>query len=176
MTRATHLAYHRDMRNNAIHFLLTILMIVGGYSKVIDAEQTSPPGKFSVADLQKLKWIEGTWRGTGDVVSPFFERYRFENETTLAVDSFTDETLTKVEDTSRFELKDGQFGNGGDGSRWAATTIDYLGVTFVPFAKAKNTFRWQRESDHLWTAVLQWPASDGKPARQRIYKMERWPK
>jgi len=159
-----------------MHFILTILMIVVCYSQVFDAEQTPPPGKFSVADLQKLKWIEGTWRGTGDVESPFFERYRFENETTLAVDSFTDETLTKVEDTTRFALKDGQFGNGGEGSRWVATTIDYLGVTFVPFVKARNTFRWQHESDNLWTAILQWPASDGKPARQRFYKMERWPK
>jgi hypothetical protein len=164
------------MRSKAIYFLLVILMIVGSSSQVTDAEQTPAPGKFSVADLQKLKWIEGTWRGTGDVESPFFERYRFENETTLAVDSFTDETLTKVEDTTRFELKDGQFGNGGDGSRWAATTIDYLGVTFVPFVKARNTFRWQREADNLWSATLQWPAADGKPARKRIYKMERWPK
>ena len=129
-------------------------MIVVCYSQVIDAEQTPPPGKFSVADLQKLKWIEGTWRGTGDVESPFFERYRFENETTLAVDSFTDGTLTKVEDTTRFALKDGQFGNDGEGSRWVATTIDYLGVTFVPFVKARNTFRWQHVASNVGPARL----------------------
>ena len=132
--------------------------------------------KFSVSDLEKLRWIEGTWRGTGDVEAPFFERYRFESPTTLAVDSFTDETLSKVEDTTRFELKDGQFGNGGEGSRWTASSMDYQGVNFVPIVKARNSFRWQRESDNTWTAILKWPPAQGKPGRQRVYKMERWPK
>ena len=78
------------------------------------------------------------WRGTGDVESPFFERYRFENETTLAVDSFTDETLMKVEDTTRFVLKDGQFGNGGEGSRWVATRIDLSRSDLCPFCKGQE--------------------------------------
>ena len=111
-----------------------------------------------------------------DVSAPFFERYRFENATTLVVDSFFDEKLTTVEDTTRFELKDGQFGNAGEGSRWTATLIDYQGITFEPIAIAKNSYKWQRESDNSWTAILRWPASEGKPARQRVYKMERWPK
>jgi hypothetical protein len=137
--------------------------------------QTSAPKKFSVADLEKLRWIEGTWRGTGDA-APFFERYRFENGSTLAVESYTDEKLTTVEDTTRFELKDGDFTNGGDGSRWIATMIDYQGVNFDPLVKAKNSFRWQRENDKTWTAIMTWPPLDGKPSRQRVYKMERWPR
>jgi len=156
-------------------FVLVLGLIITSHS--LDA-QTPQPKKFSGADLEKLKWIEGTWRGTGDVEAPFFERYRFENETTLAVDSFTDEKLTKVEDTTRFELKDGQFtnGGGGDGARWSAILIDYQGITFEPLVKAKNSFRWQRESENMWTAILNWPPSEGKPGRQRVYKMERWPK
>jgi hypothetical protein len=137
--------------------------------------QTSATKKFTNADLSKLKWIEGTWRGTGDVEKPFFERYRFENETTLAVDSFPDEKLSTVEDTTRFELKDGQFGNGGDGSRWAASVIDEQGITFEPIAKAKNSFRWQRDSDKSWKAILKWPAMNDKPPREKVYTMERWP-
>src|SRR5215470_15787903 len=70
------------------------------------APSPSPQAKFSVSDLEKLRWIEGTWRGTGDVEAPFFERYKFENPSTLAVDSFTDASLTKVEETTKFELKD----------------------------------------------------------------------
>ena len=136
----------------------------------------APAAKFSAADLEKLRWIEGTWRGTGDVEAPFFERYRFESPTTLAVDGFTDETLTKVDDTTRFELKDGQFGNGGEGSRWTASALDYQSITFVPLVKAKNSFRWQRESNNTWTAILNWPPEQGKPGRQRVYKMEKWPK
>src|SRR5882757_937420 len=71
------------------------------------------PIKITPADLAKLKWIEGSWRGTGGG-PPFFERYKFENDSTLAVESLADESLSKVNDVSRFELKDGQFA-GSDG-------------------------------------------------------------
>jgi hypothetical protein len=161
--------------------ICTLILVVLGVAWLQGPAQTptstqTPQTKFSVSDLEKLRWIEGTWRGTGDVEKPFFERYRFESPTILAVDNFTDETLTKVEETTRFELKDGQFGNGGEDSRWAASSIDYMGVNFLPIAKARNSFRWQRESDNTWTAIITWQPAEGKPGRQRVYKMERWPK
>ncbi|HET9786301.1 MAG TPA: hypothetical protein VFP47_04160 [Pyrinomonadaceae bacterium] len=116
-----------------------------------------------------MRWIEGTWRGSGVDQAPFFERYRFENESTLAVDSFPDEKLDKVEDTSRFELKDGRFGNEG----YVASSIDDNGINFEPAGKSKNSFRWERVSDNAWKATLKWPAEGNKPARERIYNMER---
>jgi hypothetical protein len=137
---------------------------------------TAPqPKRVTADDLKKLRWIEGAWRGMGDAQEPFFERYRFENDTTLAVESFKDETLSKSDDVTRFELKDGVFGGGGDGARWAATGLDDNSVTFSPVAKARNTFRWQRESADVWKAVLDYPAGGDKPARQRVYRMERLP-
>jgi len=54
------------------------------------------PAKLTAEDLKKLRWIEGTWRGTGVNQPAFFERYRWENDTTLAVDSFENEKLEKV--------------------------------------------------------------------------------
>jgi hypothetical protein len=138
-------------------------------------QQASQPKRVTASDLKKLRWIEGAWRGTGDVEEPFFERYRFENETTLAVESFKDQTLSKADDVTKFELIDGVFGNRGEGSRWAATELDDNSITFSPVAKARNTFRWQRESANVWKAVIDYPASDGKPARQRVYRMERLP-
>jgi hypothetical protein len=137
--------------------------------------QPATPARVSAADLSKLRWIEGTWRGTGDVEAPFFERYRFENDSTLAVDGFEDETVGKVTEMTRFELKGGEFGGGGEGSRWAASELTDDSVTFIPVRGARNSFRWQKESDGTWKAVLDWPASNDKPARRRVYKMERWP-
>lgn len=126
-------------------------------------------------ELKQLRWIEGSWRGTGDVDKPFYERYRFEDDFTLLVESFDDETFGKVTEVTRFKLKDGVFGNEGDGPRWGASELDDHSITFVPVERARNTFRWQRERADLWKAVLDWPAADGKPARQRVYRMERWP-
>lgn len=128
------------------------------------------------ADLAKLRWIEGSWRGTGDIDKPFYERYKFENETTLAMESFDDDKFSKATDGSRFELKDGEFGSSGpDGSRSAASAIDANSVTFEPVAKSRNSFRFERESENSWKAILTWPATDKAPAGQRIYKLERWP-
>jgi hypothetical protein len=130
---------------------------------------------ISAADLKKLRWIEGSWRGTGDVEKPFYERYRFENDSTLVVESFDDEKLGKVTDVTRFELKDGTFGNASETSRWAATDLRDDSVTFEPVKGARNSFRWQRESANVWKATLNWPALGDKPARQRVYLMERLP-
>jgi len=51
------------------------------------------PKQITPANLAKLHWIEGTWRGTGGDVPPFYERYKFENDSTLVVETLTDETF-----------------------------------------------------------------------------------
>jgi hypothetical protein len=155
-------------------FVITLLLIgLGCTSKSADQLQ---PKKLTVADLQKLRWIEGTWRCTGEVDKPFFERYHFESDSVLAVDSFEDETLAKVTDTTRFELKDGEFGGGSSGSRYVAVGLDDRSIEFGPALKVRNGFRWERESQDLWKATILLPATKDKPARETIYKMERWPK
>src|SRR5829696_7538655 len=89
-----------------------LVLLFAACQRSPDAQTNRSDAKnFSTADIAKLRWIEGTWRGSGTDQAPFFERYRFENESTLAVDSFPNEKLDKIGETSRFELKDGQFGN-----------------------------------------------------------------
>ena len=160
--------------------ILLFSIVTGAGAKSVNQAQDGlpkppAPKRISAAELKNLRWIEGTWRGTGDVESPFFERYHFENDGTLVVESFSDGTLSKVDDVTRFELKDGQFGNSGEGARWVATQFDNSSITFEPVARARNTFRWQKVSDDVWKAVLNWPANGNNPAKQKIYRMERWP-
>jgi hypothetical protein len=133
------------------------------------------PGKFTEADIAKLKWLEGTWRGVGEKQPPFYERYRFEGST-MIVEGLADETLQKVSEASRFELKDGEFGHSEGNSRSAASTITATAVQFVPVTGSKNSFRFEKQDDSNWQAVIEWPATPDKPARTIIYKMERWPK
>jgi len=150
-------------------------MVLGCAGNAEPQEPKQTPAKLTAANLQKLRWIEGTWRGTGDVDKPFFERYRFEGDSTLLVDSFEDETLAKVTDTTRFELKDGEFGGGSEGSRYVAVSLDDHSIEFGPAVKVRNGFRWERESKDVWKATILFPANKDKPARQNVYKMERWP-
>lgn len=138
--------------------------------------QAPTPKTLTAGDLQKLRWIEGSWRGTGVNQPPFFERYRFENDTTLAVDHLEDETLAKVTSTSRYELKDGEFRDASGRPGHVATSLDDSSITFEPLSAGSNSFIWKRESKDAWTAILSWPASGNKPAGERTYNMERWPK
>ena len=140
-----------------------------------DAKLVATPAKnFTAADVAKLKWIEGTWRGM-DGDKPFFERYKIEG-TTMVVDGFADETLAKVTDTDRFELKNGEFGKGEGDKRSAASEITDRYIQFVPAVAGKgNSFRFEDEGNGTWTAILEWQASGEKTAGQKIYKMEPWP-
>ena len=104
-----------------------------------------------------------------DEGKPFFERYRFEG-TTLIVDGFTDETLSHIEDTTRFELKDGEFGTEKGNNRSAASEITDDHVQFVP-ERGGNSFRFERQPDGTWRAVLGWVEPDNTP-KEKIYKME----
>lgn len=128
------------------------------------------PATVTSNDLKKLRWIEGTWRGTG-YETPFYERYRFENDNTLTVEYLADESVSKVTETTRYELKDGQFGNG----RSVATEVTDNYITFSPVARAGNTYRWQKESADLWKAILTSAATDKAPAKEVVYSLERWP-
>jgi len=129
------------------------------------------PQQLTAADLKNLRWIEGSWRGTGGGVPPFFERYRFESPTILIVESLEGE---KVTSTSRYELKDGQFSSGADASRAVATAVDDKSVTFEFAARQRGSFRWERVTEDSWKAVLSSPATSARPAGERVYQMERW--
>jgi hypothetical protein len=132
-----------------------------------------PSKKFTPADLAKLKWIEGDWKGTGDGQEAFFERYRFENESTLAVESFDDPEMTKKSDVTRYVLQNGEFRTEREGPGYSAAEIINDSASFVPFGGARNTFKFQRISENSWTATLDWPEMNGKPARQKVYQMVR---
>jgi hypothetical protein len=128
------------------------------------------------ADFARLRWIQGTWRGEGTAQTPFYERYRFTDDSTLVVDGFSDSTLAKVSESSRFELRNGHLANAGEGARWAASRLDSSSVSFMPIASARNSFEWRRETADRWTALLARPATATEPMRERTYQMTRWPR
>ena len=132
----------------------------------------TPSNKFTSPDVAKLKWIEGTWRGM-DGDKPFYERYKIEEGAMI--------TETLNEDGSvdgqpeRFEIKNGEFGKGEGDKRSAASEITDTYVQFVPAgAGTRNSFRFEKQSDGSWMAILEWTASGDKPAGRKVYRMERW--
>ena len=136
--------------------------------------------RLTSRDLTLLRWIVGDWRGMGvdgTTQLPFYERYRFVDDSTLLVESFDDSTWRAPSERTRYELRAGRFGNDGTGALWVAVGIDTLGVDFAPVARARNTFRWGRAAGSgrrpaQWQATIAWSAKGGTRA-QRHYRMER---
>jgi hypothetical protein len=152
--------------------------IVPASGTATPAPAATPSNKFAAADVAKLKWLEGTWRGM-DGETPFYERYRLDG-TTMVVESLDEKGNVKPDDTTRFELNaNGEFGPTGkpDDRRAGASSITDSSVQFVPFPGSKgNSYRFEKRTDGKpgWNAVLEWPASGDKPARQKIYEMQPW--
>lgn len=126
------------------------------------------PVQVQPADVKKLAWIEGSWRGTGEGIPPFFERYHFEGDA-LVMEGFEDGTLAKVTESTRYEVRDGVLSNG----KSEAIELNETSVKFMP-KTSMNSFSWVKKSADSWTAVLDVPAKGDKPARQVIYQLERW--
>ena len=156
---------------------IAVSIIVAGCSNAETAKttqtaaaQSTPSKKFTAADVAKLKWIEGSWRGM-DGDKPFYERYKIE-ETALVVETLNADGSGKG-DPERFELKNGEFGKDEGDQRSVASEITNDYIQFVPAVGARgNNFRFERQPNKTWRAVLDWPAQGDKPARQKIYIME----
>lgn len=185
------------MHNLAHRFLfITVLcLIVAGCSKGDAQKNTTadsprpvatPSKNFTPADVAKLKWIEGSWRGM-DGDKPFYERYKLE-ETALVVEALKEDGTPDGE-PGRFELKNGEFGKGDGNQRSAASEITDSFIQFVPAPATassntnanspkpvRNSFRFEKQSDGTWIALLEWQPSGDKPAQAKVYKMEPWPK
>ena len=171
------------MRNHSfVRAIVGVSFIVAGCSDAqvanIDTQppvaqstaQSTPSKKFTAADVAKLKWIEGTWRSM-DGDKPFYERYEIE-ETAMVVELLKADGSVDGE-PGRFELKDGEFGKDEGHNRSVASEITADHIQFVPAVPGKmNSFRFERQPNNTWRAVLEWPATADKPARQKIYTME----
>ena len=154
------------------------LAYLGAPHRIAVASCQERPATLRTADLRTLQWIVGTWRGSGDGQAPFYERYRFVDDSTLLVESFKDSTVAQVTESSRYELRGGRFANAApaNGAQWVAVRLTNGAVTFAPVRRARNRFIWRPVSADEWSAELAWPPTDasGAGARTRTYRMVRW--
>lgn len=127
------------------------------------------PAILDRAQLASLRWLEGSWRGTGDDTPPFFERYTFPNDSTMISATFTDSTRQVVNDSSVYQLRDGQFGS----TQYVVTAIGGDSIAFAPIGTATNSFVWKRVSADEWMAVLAFPSSSGTGVTTRTYTLRR---
>ena len=138
------------------------------------APAAAPLAGVTTARFAELRWIEGTWRGSGTEQPTFYERYTFVDDSTILAQSSADSTFPDPAEGSTIRLRGGRITTGEDTMEWAASTIDARSVRFDPVRGVNNAFTWTSESDSAWVARLTWTDRDGV-AHERVYQMRRMP-
>jgi nucleoside-specific outer membrane channel protein Tsx len=124
---------------------------------------TATLARFTVAQFQQLRWLDGRWQGFMSNGNKFYEQYRFLNDSTILKHGFPDSTFAKASDSSHVQLRNGLIADESVASRYVATRLDSTGVDFAPQRGATNHFTWARESPTKWNATLRWTDKDGRP-------------
>lgn len=156
----------------AVGIVLTIIACNRGDDRGADTTRPAVPGTYTAAEFQRLRWLDGRWRGRTEDDKAFFEQYRFLDDSTIAMHAFADSAFAQPNDSARITLRGGTVANRSASARWVAERLDTLGVEFAPDSGATNYFAWTKESPDSWTATLRWMDKGGK-ARRVAYALQR---
>lgn len=159
------------MRHGAC--ILAFVLLAGCQQKEEPApsERVEPtPMPVSVEQFRSLAWLEGRWRGTLADTMPFFERYQFQDDSTMGTWTFADSLRTQVSDSGWIRLRNGTVTSGDSARGYVLTALDSASAHFKPRGAASNAFTWRKTSDSSWTATLTWRDRSGQ-AMERIYVM-----
>ena len=150
--------------------LLFVFALVSSVLVSIAAQQSprAADPRFTEQDFARLRWIEGSWIGSG-YKEPFYERYRFTSSTTIEVEHFADAAFLKsTGEKGAIYLADGQILSGSGDPKWKASRLTGDRIEFVSMKDAANGFSWTRKSPDAWTAVLNRPGG-----AKTVYEMTR---
>ena len=137
------------------------------------AAERAVPATVTPADFRTFRWIEGTWRGTGGGVPPFFERYELVDDSTLRRLSFSDSTLATISDSVRIGLRGGRVLDPVENPEWHVTAFDSTSWRFESLEHAGRAFTWRRSPPDGWTALLESRDAVGNP-QERVYTLQRF--
>jgi hypothetical protein len=133
------------------------------------ARPSTPPLVVTAAQFQSLRWLEGTWRGSGGGFDGFYEGYRWLDDSTIRKFDFADSTLAVISDSGDITLRGGTVRSGSAASSYVVTALDSVSVHFAPERNVSNAFEWRLTAAGAWTARLTWDSA-GVP-RERVYEM-----
>lgn len=125
--------------------------------------------RVTVDEFGRLRWLEGRWRGAEGAGAPFFESYRFVDDSTIQQYTHADSTFGAVSDSGLIRLRGDTVTSGWPVPRYVATAISADSVHFAALPGASNDFTWRSRGHGIWTARLTWDSAG--VARERIYEM-----
>lgn len=125
--------------------------------------------RVTLDEFGRLRWLEGRWRGAEGAGAPFFESYRFVDDSTIQQFAYADSTFSAVSDSGLIRLRGDTVTSGSPAPRYVATAISADSVHFAALPGAANDFTWRSVGDGHWTARLIWDSAGVR--RDRVYDM-----
>lgn len=127
------------------------------------------PTRFALADFNRLRYLEGTWRGTMSNGNAFYESYHFLNDSTIQKGGHTDSTFRTKSDSGWIIFRGGAVIDSGGSQTYTAEKLDSTTVDFR--ASPTYHFTWTREGADAWTARLF--SGTGGAEKVTVYPMRR---
>ena len=112
------------------------------------AQDARDVASYSLDDFQALRYLEGDWRGSGYEGGPFYETYRFVNDSTIEMTAWTDSSMTTPREQSQYMLRDGVIGTDKGGR---LVSVDQNGHRFET---ASYGWTLRQVSPDRWTAQV----------------------
>jgi hypothetical protein len=127
------------------------------------------PLVVATRDFQHLRYLEGTWRGSGGGYDGFYERYRWMDDSTIRKYGYTDSTLAVISDSSEISLRANVVRSRSPRSSYVVVALDSTRALFAPERTGSNSFEWRPAGPGAWRATLMWDSA-GTP-RQVVYEL-----
>lgn len=139
-----------------------------------NARRATPAAvRTTIDQFRQLRWIEGRWRGAESGGAPFFEAYRFVDDSTIQQYTYADSTFSTASDSGLVRLRGDTVTSGWPVLRYVATAIAADSVHFAALPGAANDFTWRSAGAGGWTARLTWDSAG--VARERLYVLRAVP-
>jgi hypothetical protein len=152
--------------------IIIILMALAAFScggpkkeKTETTDQPATAQPYGKADLKKIQWIEGKWKGLYNG-KPFYEIYQFVNDSTLETITYEWDGKDSSKTTKSYlYFKDG-FYYLGDKQNYKVVSIAENEIKMLPNAEAYNDIVWKYRDSTGWDAILK------GEKETTIYKMQ----
>lgn len=113
------------------------------------ASAQDPAASVSFERFRQLRWVVGSWKGSGGNYPAFYESYDIVDDSTLRRYSWSDSTFTRAQDSARFEWRGGRLSQVRNGRSFPALRFTGDTVQWQP-----PSATWIRTSKDVWTAIL----------------------
>ena len=159
--------YTKSFRVKLPH--LAVLLVAFVISSFVQSQEAN---RYTGQHFKSLRWLEGTWKGTGSGEAPFYEKLEFVNDTLMQITYYSDSTLTKSSTDGGVYLSGGKIYHNYKSAVWELKQMKDKSAEFAPIKRASNSFTWKYNSPDEWTATL---FTAGNP-KGKVYRLQRYKK